>query len=81
MKVAQKILHAMQEDGMETEALSRQTGIPEQKLHDILHGKRQLHFEDYAAVCHALGVPVSAFLEPCAPETHGGQQTAPPRRG
>lgn len=67
MEVAEKIRVFLQKHGIETACLSQKTGIAVQKLELILVGKRRLNFEDYAAICRALHLDISAFLEPCAP--------------
>lgn len=78
MEVAQKIRVFLKKKRIGLQDLSQKTGIAEQKLTDILQGKRRLNFTDYEAICHALGVHVSMFLEPCAPTSGRGQDDLPP---
>lgn len=75
MEVAEKIRVFLQKHGIEAACLSQKTGISVQKLELILQGKRRLNFEDYAAICRALRVDMSTFLEPCVPPRRAGRRT------
>ena len=67
MEVGEKIRHYMDDNGITQAHISRRTGIPAPKLNLALSCKRRLTFEEYEAICWALGVGVSEFLEAKAP--------------
>lgn len=68
MEVAEKIRMYMDRNGITQAHVSRKTGISMPKLNLALNGKRRFTFEEYEAICWALGVGVETFLEPRAPQ-------------
>ena len=59
-----KIKAYLEERGISQVFLSVRSNIPAAKLNLALNGKRKLTFDEYEAICFALGVGVDTFLEP-----------------
>lgn len=64
MNTGMKINAYLEERGITQVFLSNKSGIPAAKLNLALNGKRKLTFDEYEAICYALGVGVDTFLEP-----------------
>lgn len=69
MDVGTKIKNYLEKKGISQAFVSSKSGIPPVKLNLSLNGKRKLTLSEYESVCWALGVDVSAFMEPRPPET------------
>lgn len=63
MDVAQKIRLFLCHAGISQTYLSEKTGISKIKLELTLAGKQRFTFDEYEAICKALGVGVETFLE------------------
>lgn len=68
MEVGEKIRRYMEDKGVSQVYVCRRTGIKPPKLNLALSCKRRLTFEEYEAICWALGVGVETFLEPKPPD-------------
>lgn len=64
METGMKIKSYLDERGISQVFLSEKSNIPAPKLNLALNGKRKLTFDEYEAICWALGVGVDTFLEP-----------------
>ena len=64
MNTGIKIKTYLEERGISQIFLSEKSKIPAAKLSLALNGKRKLTFDEYEAICYALGVGVDTFLEP-----------------
>lgn len=67
MCVGQKIKSYLESNGITQTFVSRETGIPIQKLNMSLNGNRKLDFGEYELICGALSVGTDKFLEPKKP--------------
>ncbi len=76
MNVGQKIRSYIDARHITQAWLSGRTKIPADKLSLSLKGRRRLTFEEYEAICWALGVGVNEFLTPTPPV--GYSQKEPP---
>ena len=72
MKVGNAIKNYLNDHGISQVWLSTKTGIPTARLCLELNGKRRMNFDDYAAICAALGIPTGPFIEPCPLEAQEG---------
>ena len=63
MEVGLKIKSFLQAHGIKQKHISNVTGITTAKLNQSLNGHRRLSFEEYVAICNALNVSVTEFLE------------------
>lgn len=68
MKTECKINEYLKSKGISQAFLSSKTRISAVKLNLSLNGKRKLTFDEYEAICWALGLGADAFLEPKPPD-------------
>lgn len=64
MEVGIKIKKYLREHGISQTYISRKIGLQLAKLNRSLNGYRRLSFDEYVAICEALGVSPASFLEP-----------------
>lgn len=64
MQVGLLIMDYLKEHGTTQTFISQKTGIPASRLNLSLNGHRRLRYEEYAAICWALGVNTDTFVKP-----------------
>ena len=63
MQIYEKVREYIDTHGLKQKAVAERAGIPNVTFNAILNGKRKMYAEDLKAICFALEVPVSTFIE------------------
>lgn len=63
MKVHERINAYIAANGIATDALSKSTGIPQDRLGSMLSGDETLYAKDLKAICLALNVSPEIFID------------------
>lgn len=69
--LGKKIKAYMEENRFTQAYLSKNTGIPPDKVSASLNGKRRFTFSEYERICGALKVNTNKFLKPRKPSKKG----------
>ena len=63
MQIYEKIRHYIEAHDLKQKSVAESAGIPNVTLQAMLTGKRKIYAEELKAICIALGVPASVFIE------------------
>jgi predicted XRE-type DNA-binding protein len=61
--VGAAILAYIRRRGFIQKRIAQKAEIPQNTFNDMMHGRRDIHAEEYFRICDALGEPVSTFKE------------------
>lgn len=71
---AGEIKSYIERSGLKQKAVAEKSGLDKYKLCMSLQGKRKLEAGEYANICSALGVPMTEFVKPRLPDSHGNKR-------
>lgn len=63
MKVYEKVRTYIDEHGLKRNSVAKRAHISEKVFSAIMCGKRTMYADDFEAICNALGVCASTFIE------------------
>lgn len=63
MKVYERVRNYLDARGIKHSVVARNSGIPQKVFSAIMCGKRTMYADDLEAVCNALGVCASTFID------------------
>lgn len=63
MYIYEKVKAYIDENGLKQVTIAKKTGISTSIFNAILNGKRKMYAEDLKAICHALNVSATTFIE------------------
>jgi transcriptional regulator with XRE-family HTH domain len=70
VRVYEKVRLYIDDNGIKQNSVAKNAGIPVTTFNAIMNGKRTMYAEDLRAICYALNVSATTFIEPkpIAPE-------------
>lgn len=63
MYIYEKVREFIDKEGLKQNSVAKKAGIPVATFNAILNGKRTMYAEDLKAICEALNVNSSTFIE------------------
>jgi len=66
MRIHQKVKNYINENGLCQSAIAKKAGFTVWVMTALLNGKRKMYPEDLSAICYALNVSATTFIE-CRP--------------
>lgn len=63
MQIYEKVRTFIDERGLKQKSVAESAGIPNATFNAMMNGKRKMYAEDLKAICIALNVPASTFIE------------------
>jgi hypothetical protein len=62
LKIFERVRKYLDDNGIKHGVIARKAGIPANTFSAIMCGKRTMYAEDYEAICVALNVPATMFI-------------------
>lgn len=63
MKVYERVREYLDSRGMKHNVIAKNAGIPVKTFSAMMTGRRTMYADDLEAICHALGVCATVFIE------------------